>query len=143
MSRLNRMPGGKGRSANHMLPMFRDDFFVANAVLHRAHRCVLTKGMSRLRDGNTRMDCFGRDDAIVAARQLFGITRRVKIGSEIGSARKSQAVFANRVRVILPDIVSPDFGRTCLGKMSRKEAAHGPAADDANTDPRHYFWLRV
>src|ERR1700686_5301618 len=99
--------------------------------------------MSRLRDGNTRMDCFGRDDAIIASWQLFGITRSVEMGSEIGSARKSQAVFANRIGVILPDIVSPDFALTCPGKVSCKKAAHGPTANDANPDLRHYFSLRA
>src|SRR5258708_6036900 len=99
--------------------------------------------MSRLGDGNARMDCFGRDDALNPAWQLFGITRSVEMDSEIGSARKSQAVFANRIRVILPDIVSPDFGLTCPGKVSCKKAAHGSTADDANPDPRHYCSLRA
>ena len=65
------MPGGKRRAANHALHVLGDDLFVADPILHRADRAVFIKDVRDLRDGGPRVNRLGRDDAIIAARQLF------------------------------------------------------------------------
>ena len=65
--------GGKGSAADYVLHFSCDQFFVAHAVLHRADGAALVEEMRALRDGLLGVHGFGRDNAVVAARQLFSI----------------------------------------------------------------------
>ena len=49
MSGRDRVTGGKGRAPDHILHMLGDDFFIAHAVLHRAHRTVVVENVRHLR----------------------------------------------------------------------------------------------
>ena len=83
MSRRDRMSGGKRRASNHELHTLRDNFFVADTVLNRTHRALIVEDVRDLRDCDPGMNRFCRDNAVVAARQLFGIAGRVEPGSKV------------------------------------------------------------
>src|ERR1700722_14052423 len=128
MSRRDGMPGGKRRATDHELHVLGDDFFVAYSVLYRADCAFVVKNVGYLCDGRSGMDRLGRDNAVIAARQLCGIAGGVEPSGEIGGSGKSQSVGANRGRMLLPDVVGPDFGLSGFGQMCRKQATDGPAA---------------
>src|SRR5450631_2510978 len=128
----NGMSSGKRRAPNDILHVFRDDLFVADAVLHGADRAVLIECASNLRDSAPGVDRFGGDDAIVAARQLLGIAGGVQFRSEIGGSGNAQSVIANGFDVIFPDVVGPDFCLAFLGEVRGEDAADSAATDDAN-----------
>ncbi len=73
--------------------MLRDQFFVADAVLHRADRAVLVKAASGAANGGLGMDGLGGDDAVVAERQFGGVAGGVlQVHVQIGRAGKPQPV---------------------------------------------------
>jgi hypothetical protein len=62
------MPSGEGRASNHELHALRNNFFIANTVLHRTDRALVVKDVRDLRDRDTSMNRLGGNDAVVAPR---------------------------------------------------------------------------
>src|SRR5207253_1028395 len=87
-----------------------DEFFVAYSVLHRADGAALIEKVRGFRDGDLGVRGLSRDNAVIAARQLFGIGGSAQAGGEIGSAREAQAAGVDSLNVRLGDVVSEDFG---------------------------------
>src|SRR6516162_6664443 len=92
--------------------------------------------MSCLHDGIPCMNCLGSDDAIVAEGQFPGIAGRARAGRKFCGPGKPQAVLADRVNVILPDVIRPNLDFTSLGEMGRKQTVHRSATDNANSHAR-------
>src|SRR5258708_1253351 len=126
------MPCGERRATNNVLHVFRDDLFVADAVLHRADSAVLVEGGGNLCDGASGVDGFGGDDAVVAARKFLGIIGSVESRSEIGGSGNAQTVLADGFDVIFPDVIGPDFGLAFFREVRGEEATDSAATDDAN-----------
>ena len=110
MAGLDDVAGGKSSAANHIFHALGDEFFVANAVLHRADGAALVEQMRSLRDGDFGVRSLGGDYAVIAARQFFGITRGAEAGGEIGGAGEAQAAGVDDINVGLRDIVGENFG---------------------------------
>ena len=86
MTRLDDVAGGKSGAANHKFHALGDQLLVADAVLHRADGAALVEQMRSLRDGDFGVSGFSSDNAVIAARQFFGITRGAEAGGEICGA---------------------------------------------------------
>jgi hypothetical protein len=126
------MSGGERGATNDVLHVFRNDLFVADAVLHGADSAVRVESSGNLRDGATGVDGFGGNDAIVTARKFLGIAGGVQFGSEIGGSGNAQTAIADGFDVIFPDVVGPDFGLALLGEVRGEEAADCAATDDTD-----------
>jgi hypothetical protein len=137
VARSDWMSRGERRAANDILNVFRDDLFVADTVLHRADSAILVEGAGDLRDGATRVDGFGSDDAIIAARKFLGIAGGIQFRGEICRSRYSQTMIADGFDVIFPDVIGPDFGLAFLAEVRGEEAANRAATDDANSTKVH------
>src|SRR5579863_1790322 len=135
------MPGGKGRTTNHKLHTLRDNFFVADPVLHGTNRALVIKDVRDLGNCDSSMDRLGRDDPIVAAWQIAGVAGRVRAGNKICLSGKSQAVLLDGVDVLLPNVVGPHFGFSGPCEMRGKQTAYGTTTDDANLHLRNTFLL--
>ena len=132
MSRGNGMTCGKRRAPNHELHALGNDLFIANSVLNRANRALVIKDVFDLGNGHPGMNRFGRDDAVIAARQLFGVAGRVEAGGKIFGPGKSQAILLNRGSVLPPHVVGPYLGLASLCEMSSEQASNGSTTDDAD-----------
>src|SRR5215470_17674348 len=132
MSGRDGMSRRKRGSADHVLHAFGDQFFVADSVLDRTYRGVLAKDMRDLTNRGTGVDRLGRDDAVVALRQLCGITGRIQTGDEVRRSGKPQAVRADRLSVFFPQVIRPDFDLARSREMSSEQAADSAASDDAD-----------
>src|ERR1700675_445756 len=132
VARSDWMSRGERRAANDILNVFRYDFFVADTILHRADSAILVERARNLRDGATRVDGLGGDDAIIAARKFLGIAGSIQFRCEICRSRYSETMIADRFDVIFPDVIGPDFGLAFPGKVRGEEAADGAATDDAD-----------
>src|SRR5580700_3122382 len=132
MSGCNGMTSWKRRASNHELHALRNDLFVADSVLNRADRALVIKDVLDLGDCDSGMNRLGRDDAVIAARQLFGVAGRVEAGGKVFRPRKSQAVLLNRGSVLPPHIIGPHFGLASLCKMRGEQASDGSATNDAD-----------
>src|SRR5277367_3588484 len=126
------MPGRKGRASNHELHALRENLFVADAVLNRTNCALIVKDVGDLRDCDPSMNRLGRDNAIVAARQILGITSRVQARGKICRSRKSQAILPDSVGVLFPHVVGPHFGLASFREMRGEQAAYSSASDYAD-----------
>src|SRR5205807_1597639 len=107
---LDDVSGGKSGAANHKLHALGYELFVAHAVLHRADGAALVEQMRSLRDGDFGVRGLGGDNAVIAAREFFGIAGGAQAGGEIGGAGKAQAVSVDGVNVRLGNVVGKDLG---------------------------------
>src|SRR5579863_7718914 len=141
MSRPNRMPGRKCRTSNNELNAFSNDFFVAHTVLNRANRALVVKDVRDLSDRDSGMNRLGRNNAVVATRQLAGISGGIEADGKVFRSGKLEAILPYSVGVLLPHIVSPHFGFASLCEVRGKQAAYGTTTDDANLHLRNTFLL--
>ena len=88
------------------------------------------------------MNGLGGDDAIIATRNLCGINCGIQASGEVGSTGKSQAVGADGVHMILPNVVDPDFHLASTGEVCSEKASHSAAAHDAYSDQCFPFLTR-
>ena len=133
MAGLDDVAGGKSGAANHIFHALGDEFFVADAVLHRADSAALIEQMRSLRDSDLGVRGFSGHDAIIAARQFFGIARSAQAGGEIGGAGEAQAAGVDGINVRRGDVVSKDLAFAGARQMRGKQAAHRSATDDADS----------
>ena len=80
----DRVSGRKCRTANYVRHMFRDDLFVAHAILHGADGAIFIEGVGCLGDRPAGVDGFGCDNAIVASWKLMGIAGGIQSRRKIG-----------------------------------------------------------
>ena len=76
--------------------------------------------MRRLCDRVPSMNRLGGDDAIIASRNLAGISRRIEFRRKVGRAREAESIVADGVDVLFPEIVGPNF-RFALPSEMRRE----------------------
>src|SRR5204862_4655055 len=86
VTRLDDVAGGKSGAANHVFHPLGDQLLVADAVLHRADGAAFFEQMGSLRDGDFGVRSLGGDNAVIAARQFFGIAGGAQARGEIGGA---------------------------------------------------------
>src|SRR5581483_9596879 len=133
VSRCNRMSRGKRSTTDYQLHVFSNQFFVPDAVLYRTDRAVLVEDMRSLLNSVSGMNGLGRHNAVIAAWDLPRVAGRIQFGREILRPGKPQAALANRIRVLFPDVIRPDFHFACLGQVRGKQASHRAAADDTDS----------
>ncbi len=126
------MSGRKCGAADDVLHVLGDELFIANSVLHGADGAVLVERPGDLRHGTLGVDGFRGNDTVVAAWKFAGIAGRVEFGSEVGGAGETEAVLADGVDVIFPDVVGPDLDFAFLGEVRGEEASDRAATDDAD-----------
>ena len=126
------MPGWKGGSADHLLHMLSNNFFVTDSILHGTDGTLPVESPSGLCYRRRCVDRFGRDNTIIATRQFKRISRRVEFCREIGSARNTQSVLANGIDVLMRNVVRPHLRFTFIGEMRGEQTSNRAATDDAN-----------
>src|SRR5262249_36613728 len=112
--------------------MLRDDLFVADAVLDRADGARIIEGASSLRNRIASVNGFCGDNAVIAARNFTRVARGIEIRGEVSSTGNAKAVCTDRIDVIFPDIVSPDFDFALAREMRGEETADSATANDAD-----------
>ena len=80
----DRMARGKCRSANDLLYVLSDNFFIAHAILNGADGARVVERARSLRYRRSCVNRFGRYDAVVASRKVVGITGGAEVRGEIG-----------------------------------------------------------
>src|ERR1700733_9763499 len=133
MARRNGMPGRKRRSTNHILHMLGNNLFVAHSILHRAHRASRIENLRDLSDCAPGVYGLGGNDAVVAPRNFFRIARGIQLRREPFGAGKTESILANRLNLLLPNVVGPNLSLTPTRKMCGKQAAHSATPDNANS----------
>src|SRR6266566_1187411 len=128
--RSDKMTCRKRRSPNHVSDMLGKNLFVANAVLHRAHRAARTEDVFRLLDGRAGVRAFRGNNAKIANRNRGGVRRRVQAHRKIRRAADAQAALIDGANVVFVDVVSVDFDFFQSRKMRPKDTANRAAADD-------------
>src|SRR5207245_997679 len=107
---LDDVAGGKSGAANDELHTLGDEFFVAHSVLHGTDGAALVEQMCSLRDGDFGVRGLGGANAVIAAREFFGIAGGAQAGGEIGGAGETQPAGVDGINVGLGDIVGKDLG---------------------------------
>ncbi len=76
---------------SRILHVFGDDFLIADAVLHGAHRAGIVKKMRGIGNGRARVRAFGGHQAVIAAWNFLCAVRGVQARGEIRRAGEPQA----------------------------------------------------
>lgn len=132
VARSNGVSGRKCRTANYVCYVFRDDLFVAHAILHGANSAIFIEGMGCLRDRPASVDGFRGDNAKVTAWKLMGIAGGIQSRRKIGGSGNTETTPTDDFDMIFPDVVGPDLGLTPLSEVGGKDAADSAATDDAD-----------
>src|SRR5260370_12841654 len=131
--------GRECRTANYKSHVFRQNFFIAYAVLYRADGAGVAEQVSGLLDRRAGVRALGSDDSEFARRDFPSICRRVEARSEIGGAADAQAAVVDRESMRLRNVVGVDFDIGEARKVGAEDAADGSATDDANLDAHAVF----
>src|ERR1039458_6751112 len=128
----NRVSGGEGRAADHVLDVLGDDLLVADSVLHRADGACAVECVRYLCNRAARMDSLSGYNAVIAAGQFLRVARSIELCRELSCSRKTKAVLADGVDVIFPDVIGPDFSLAFMGEVRGKQAADRATTDNAD-----------
>ena len=134
VSWLDDVAGGKGSAANHERDVLRDNFFVADTILHGANSARSSEKMRRLLNCRPRVCALSGDNSKIARGNFLGNRRGMQARDEIGGAADAQASLVDRASVFFPDIVGMHFHIGKAREVSTENAADGAAADNADFD---------
>ena len=120
----------EGGASNDVLYMLGKNLFIAYPVLDGAHGRRFVESVSRLRNRLFGVNRFRGDDPIIAVGKLSRIAGCVKLDRDLGGAGKPQAVGADGVGVLFPDVVRPDFGLPGFCQVCGKQTAYRSTTDN-------------
>ncbi len=139
VARFNHVACRKSRAANHARNVLRENFFIADAVLHGANRAARAKNVRGLHDGGTRVRALRGHDSEITKGNLPGVRSCVKLGREIRDAADAQPALGDGTRLFFRNIVRVHLNIFETRQMSAENAADRPTANDANFDLHAVF----
>src|SRR2546422_1387909 len=108
----------KRRAPDDVADMLGENFFIADAILHRTDRTRFRKQMRSFLNGLARVSAFGSNDAKIAGRNFPDIRGCAEARGELCRAADAQAARGNRAREFFPNVVGDR-------KSTRLNSSHG------------------
>src|SRR2546422_334675 len=122
----------KRRAPDDVADMLGENFFVADAILHRTDRTRFREQMRSFFNGLAGVSALGCNDAKIAGWNFPDIRGCAEARGEVRRAADAQAARGNRARVFFPNVVGEDLGFARTRQMRRKNAADSSATYDAD-----------